>query len=66
MCVCVYFNAFSYIKQISNDLFIFENLVALAVALGNLYRDETEAEMNDIECVLAAASILHFKPLVDW
>ena len=38
-------------------------LVAMAVALGNLYHDETLVETEDLVGVLAAAKILSFHQL---
>lgn len=36
---------------------------AMAVALGNLYHDEVEVEVEDVANVLACASVLGFKAL---
>ncbi len=38
---------------------------ALATALGNLYHDDLEVDVNEVAGVLAAAAILDFKPLVN-
>ncbi|XP_046368087.2 BTB/POZ domain-containing protein 16-like isoform X2 [Haliotis rufescens] len=38
---------------------------AVAVALGNLYHDELEVDVNDVAGVLVVATILDFKSLVD-
>lgn len=35
----------------------------MAVALGNLYHDELEVELEEVANVLAAASVLGFKAL---
>lgn len=40
-------------------------VAAVAVALGNLYHDELEVDVNDVAGVLVVATILDFKSLVD-
>ncbi|KAL5015976.1 hypothetical protein ScPMuIL_005565 [Solemya velum] len=56
-------NSISIIKLDITDPFITKT--AMAVALGNLYHDELDVNTEDVAGVLAAASVLGFKTLID-
>ncbi|XP_041368498.1 BTB/POZ domain-containing protein 16-like [Gigantopelta aegis] len=64
VCVTVKGRSMTKIKLQIDDPLVTQT--AMAVALGNLYHDEIEGDINNIEGILAAASILQFKPLVEW
>ena len=60
--LCAYCIIYVYIMFV---LCMYVRIAAMAVALGNLYRDEVEVADENLVGVLAAACILKYKALID-